>query len=90
MSPKERATVNPRVVLFAGKAAPGYWMAKLLIRLIVNVGKVINSDPDVKGLLTCLFLPDYSVSRKLALYSANVLMLTFSSRRVVDACIRYL
>ena len=62
MPAKERASVNPRVVLFAGKAAPGYWMAKLLIRLIVNVGKVINADPDVKGLLTVLFLPDYSVS----------------------------
>jgi glycogen phosphorylase len=63
MAAKERAKVNPRVVLFAGKAAPGYWMAKLLIRLIVNVGKVINADPDVKGILTVLFLPDYSVSR---------------------------
>jgi starch phosphorylase len=62
MPVKERAKVNPRVVLFAGKAAPGYWMAKLLIRLIVNVGKVINADPDVKGILTVLFLPDYSVS----------------------------
>jgi len=62
MPAKERTKVNPRVVLFAGKAAPGYWMAKLLIRLIVNVGKVINADPDVKGLLTVLFLPDYSVS----------------------------
>lgn len=61
----ERATkFPPRVVLFAGKAAPGYWMAKLLIRLIVNVGKVINSDPDALGLLTVLFLPDYSVSRE--------------------------
>ena len=62
MPAKERTKVNPRVVLFAGKAAPGYWMAKLLIRLIVNVGKVINADPDVKGILTVLFLPDYSVS----------------------------
>lgn len=62
MSPEDRAKVNPRVVLFAGKAAPGYWMAKLIIRLIVNVGKVINEDPDVKGIFTVLFLPDYSVS----------------------------
>lgn len=62
MSPEERTKVTPRVVLFAGKAAPGYWMAKLIIRLIVNVGKVINADPDAKGILTVLFLPDYSVS----------------------------
>lgn len=62
MTPEERSKVNPRVILFAGKAAPGYWMAKLIIRLIVNVGKVVNSDPDVKGILTVLFLPDYSVS----------------------------
>jgi starch phosphorylase len=61
----ERATkYPPRVILFAGKAAPGYWMAKLIIRLIVNVGKVVNNDPDTKGLLTVLFLPDYSVSRE--------------------------
>jgi len=62
MTPEERKKVNPRVVLFAGKAAPGYYMAKLVIRLIVCVSKVINSDPDVKGILTLLFLPDYSVS----------------------------
>jgi starch phosphorylase len=62
MTPEERKKVNPRVVLFAGKAAPGYHMAKLVIRLIVSVSKVINNDPDVKGILTLLFLPDYSVS----------------------------
>jgi starch phosphorylase len=62
MTPEERKNVTPRVVLFAGKAAPGYYIAKLTIRLIVNVGRIINADPDVKGLLTLLFLPDYSVS----------------------------
>jgi hypothetical protein len=78
MSANERTKVNPRVVLFAGKAPPGYRMAKLLIRLIVNVGEVINADPDVKGLLTVLFLPDYSVSCMTSSFiSYHAYLLTF-------------
>ncbi|KIO21097.1 glycosyltransferase family 35 protein [Tulasnella calospora MUT 4182] len=62
LNAEERAKVVPRVVLFGGKAAPGYYMAKLVIRLINNVAKVINADPDLQGILTVLFVPDYSVS----------------------------
>jgi len=61
-TPEERKKVIPRVVIFAGKAAPGYFMAKLVIRLIVCVSKVLNVDPDTKDYLKLLFLPDYSVS----------------------------
>jgi len=49
-------------VFFAGKAAPAYYIAKLTIRLIVNVARVINADPDTKDILSLYFLPDYSVS----------------------------
>ena len=51
-----------RCVLFAGKAAPGYWMAKRIIKLIGNLARVINEDESVNELLKVAFLPDYSVS----------------------------
>ncbi|KDR78010.1 hypothetical protein GALMADRAFT_244981 [Galerina marginata CBS 339.88] len=62
MKPAERKKVNRRVVFFAGKAAPAYFIAKLTIRLIVNVARVINADPDTNEYLQLYFLPDYSVS----------------------------
>ncbi|KAJ7655854.1 glycogen phosphorylase [Mycena polygramma] len=62
MSAAEKKKVNPKVVFFAGKAAPAYYIAKLTIRLIVNVARIINADPDTKDLLSLYFLPDYSVS----------------------------
>ena len=52
----------PRSFIFAAKAAPGYYMAKLIIRLIHGIAEVVNSNPRTRGKLSVAFLPDYRVS----------------------------
>jgi len=51
-----------RTFIFAGKAAPGYWMAKLIIKLIHSIAEVVNGDPLTREHLRVVYLPDYRVS----------------------------
>lgn len=63
MTPEERKKQQPRVSIFGGKAAPGYWMAKQIIHLVNSVGAVVNKDEDIGDLLKVIFLEDYNVSK---------------------------
>ena len=62
--------LTPRTFLFGGKAAPSYTMAKLIIKLICQIGELVNNDPQVNHLLKVIFLPNYSVSLGQRIYPA--------------------
>jgi starch phosphorylase len=63
-------TVEPRTFIFGAKAAPGYRMAKLIIKLINSVGEVVNEDGNVAGRLQVVFVPNFNVSIGECIYPA--------------------
>ena len=67
---KPSLEVAPRTFIFGGKAAPGYHLAKLMIKLITSVGDVINRDPDVRDRLKVVFLPNFNVKNGQRVYPA--------------------
>jgi len=62
MNKEQKAKVVPRAIIFGGKAAPGYFMAKLIIQLINHVAEVINNDADIGDLIKVIFISNYCVS----------------------------
>jgi starch phosphorylase len=62
--------IHPRVFVFGGKAAPGYHLAKLMIRLITAVGDIVNRDPGVRDLIKVVFLPNFNVTNSQRIYPA--------------------
>ena len=64
------AEIQPRTFIFGGKAAPGYHIAKLIIKLINAVGDVVNRDPAVRDCLKVVFLPNFNVSNGQRVYPA--------------------
>ncbi len=62
--------VEPRVFIFGGKAAPGYELAKLMIRLITAVGSTLDRDPAVRDLIKVVFLPNFNVTNSQRIYPA--------------------
>ena len=67
---KNGVDVVPRTVIFGGKAAPGYYMAKLIVQFICHIAEVVNNDPDMDGKLRVIFLPNYSVKLGELVYPA--------------------
>ena len=67
---KNGQDIVPRTVIFGGKAAPGYYMAKLIVEFICHIAEVVNTDPDMDGKLRVIFLPNYSVKLGELVYPA--------------------
>ncbi len=65
-----KLSIAPRCFVFGGKAAPGYRMAKLMIRLINGVADIVNTDPVINGRLKVVFYPDFNVKNAHAIYPA--------------------
>ncbi len=63
-------TMEPRVFIFGGKAAPGYHLAKLIIRLITAAAEIINRDPGVRDLIKVVYLPNFNVTNGQRIYPA--------------------
>ncbi|MEO0805208.1 MAG: glycogen/starch/alpha-glucan phosphorylase [Cyanobacteria bacterium J06643_4] len=64
-------SITPRTFIFAGKAAPGYVMAKLIIKLITSVGRVVNRDPAIRDQIKVVFYPNYNVTNAQPIYPAS-------------------
>lgn len=62
--------IVPRTFIFGGKAAPGYFMAKLIIRLINAVAEIVNHDPDVRDRIKVVFFPNFNVKNSRLIYPA--------------------
>lgn len=63
-------TMPPRAFIFGGKAAPGYFLAKRIIKLITAVGDVVNADPEVNRFMRVVFLPNFNVQNAHLIYPA--------------------
>jgi starch phosphorylase len=63
-------SIPPRAFLFGGKAAPGYFMAKRIIKMITAVGDIVNTDPDVNRFMKIVFVPNFNVQNAHLIYPA--------------------
>jgi starch phosphorylase len=63
-------TMPPRAFIFGGKAAPGYFLAKRIIKLITAIGDVVNADPEVNRFMKVVFLPNFNVQNAHLIYPA--------------------